>query len=62
MMTESRLPYVSATTPVGISKRKYASSSAVPASTSSSGLKSSSRMKKTGATVQARANANASTP
>jgi hypothetical protein len=59
---ESFRPYVSATIPVGISKRKNASSSAVPASTSSSGLKPSSRTKKIGATVQPSANANASTP
>ncbi len=60
-MIESRRPYVSATMPVGISNAKYATSSAVPASTSSKGLKPSSRTKRTGATVQPSANANAST-
>ena len=61
-MIESRLPYVSATMPVGISKTKYATSSAVPASTSWSGLNPSSRTKKTAATVQPSAKAKASAP
>ena len=62
MTTEARRLYVSATMPVGTSKRKYATSSAVPVSTSSSGLIPSSVTKKTAATVQPRENANASTP
>ena len=42
MISESLRPYMSATTPVGISKRKTAASIAVPISTSSSGERSSS--------------------
>jgi hypothetical protein len=43
--TDARRLYTSATTPVGTSNRKYATSRAVPASTSSSGLIPTSRTK-----------------
>jgi hypothetical protein len=57
MMIDSRRLYVSATTPVGTSNRKTATSITVPTSTSSSGFMPTSRTKYTPLTVKATANA-----